>query len=80
MYPEFDWTWFEEIHKDETGGKFERGDIVKYASTENEWNYHYVGRTFKVLAVNVQGEGEVEYLLEGFPFLVWEEELKEITE
>jgi hypothetical protein len=68
---EFDWTWFKIFHENETRGKFKAGDTVKYE-----------GSTYKVLACNfgVGGGEEVsnEYLLEGFPYLVWEEELQEV--
>jgi len=55
-------------------GKFKVGSIVTYIGT---YFPELTGKEFKVLASNVQDEEHTEYLLEGFPFLVYEEEIEE---
>lgn len=82
MFYEFDWRGFEENHSDDRG-KFKEGEIVKYIGPKskldpNDWRRQYIGKTFEVRASNVVDDEETEYLLAGFPYLVWEEEIEEI--
>ena len=72
--PEFDWAMYEDLHKDETGGKFKAGDTVRYIGDR----LGYKGWEFVVLAVNIVDENSTEYLLDLFPYLVWETEIEEI--
>ena len=66
---------FLELHPEDKG-KFKVGQSVKYIG---EVFPLCSGETFTVLASNVQDEESTEYLLEGFPYLVWEEELEEVS-
>lgn len=81
MYNIFD-DWFSqmfiEMHDEEPAGKFQPGEKVRYISQKFLWHEvlkNFIGCDFEVLAVNVIDEENVEYLLKGFPFLVWEYEI-----
>ena len=67
------WEMFREMHgRRGQGRKFEIDDKVKYVGSNFP---EYTGKTFVVLAVN-----STEYLLGGFPYLVWEEEIEKEKE
>jgi hypothetical protein len=70
--PEFDWTLYEAQHNTETRGKFQVGQRVRYIGDR----LGYKGWEFDVLAVNIQDEENTEYLLDLFPYLVWENEIE----
>ena len=54
-------------------GKYKVGEIVMYVGDNFP---EFKGKEFKVLASNVQDSSSTEYMLENFPYLVWEEELE----
>ncbi len=74
MLPEFDWTMFEELYHNNNSEKFKIGQVVKYVGHFME----YKGKQFEVRAANRQDEESVEYLLAGFPYLVYGNELEEV--
>lgn len=82
MFPEFDFSGYEEMWKDHKEEKFKIGEVVKYIGNEYMVNPELIalkGKEFEVRAVNRQDEDSVEYLLGGFPYLVYEEELEKIN-
>lgn len=76
---EFDWSGYEKIHKGNNDGKYKDGDYVIFTNliSRNSMFSEFEGKTCKVLASNYV-DGSVEYLLEGFPYLVWEGDLREV--
>jgi hypothetical protein len=70
-----------EISKDYPEGKFQTGMTVRYISLRflrHTTLRHFIGCDFKILASRMIDEEHTEYLLEGFPFFVWENELMSI--
>jgi hypothetical protein len=79
MLPEFDLSGFEEIWKNNKEEKYKVGEIVRYIGNNNHILFDsYKGKTFEVRAANRQDEDSVEYLLAGFPYLVYEEEIEKV--
>lgn len=66
-------SMYKETH-DKNQGKFKVGTTVVYVGT---FFPEYTDKEFVILASNVQDEEHTEYLLEGFPFLVYENEIEE---
>ncbi len=80
---EFNWAWFEESHHNNNNEKFKVGQMVKYIGRNYKLNPELAeleGNIYEVRAVNKCDESSVEYLLAGFPCLVWEEELESVEE
>lgn len=83
MWPELDFSGFEELHNKDNG-KYKVGQVVVYIGPKDykpfpgDWRIDYMGGEFEVRAVNVCDKDEIEYLLAGFPYLVWEEEIESI--
>ena len=74
---EFDFSWFVEIHEHEMQHKFKPGQMVKYTGDALP---ELKGCIYKVLAGNRQDSETVEYCLENFPYLVYEEEIRLASE
>lgn len=69
---------FKDLHYGDSG-KFKVGETVTYISQRflfHEVLKHFIGTEFIVEAVNVVDENSTEYLLRGFPFFVWENEIQ----
>jgi len=58
-------------------GKFKVGSMVRYIG---DYFPEHTGKEFKILASNVQDEDSTEYLLEGFPYLVYESLLEKVVD
>lgn len=84
MWPELDFSGFEQLHNKKDNCKYKIGQVVKYIGPKNykpfpgDWRKDYIGKEFEVRASNRQDENDIEYLLAGFPYLVYEEEIEEI--
>ena len=81
MWPDLDFSGFEKLHTSDDG-KYKIGEMVKYIGPKDykyypgSWENAFLMKFFKVRAVNKVDEDTVEYLLDEFPYLVYEEELK----
>lgn len=71
---EFDWSIFIEQHQADNAF-YKIGTVVRYIGDIIPL---YQGREMKVLASNVQDGESTEYCLEGFPYLVWGDEIQPV--